>query len=132
MLASLAIGAVAILLLRAVQPDDTPTTGPSNYDGALTALCEAAELADANDLRRANGVFLSRAHRTLHDLAAEVSTIDRSVAATLLEAKATVESTLPLDDPDAPLALDDLVTATAAAIGAATDERPSTCEESRP
>ena len=122
---------MAIFVLRAVQPDDAPDNRPTDYGGALAALCEAAVFADDGELRRANGVFLSRAHLTLHELAAEVSATDRSASAMLLEAKAEVEATLPLDDPDAARALDDLVTATAAAIEVATDERPPTCEESR-
>ena len=131
MIVPCAIGAAAIFVLRAVETDDAPPARPTDYARALAALCESSGLADEGDLRRANGVFLSRAHLSLHDLAAEVSSIDRSASATLLEAKAEVEATLPLDDPDAGRALDELVVATAAAIEIATDERPPTCEDSR-
>lgn len=121
---------MAIVVLRALQPDEQPVESrPVDYGVAITALCEAAELADDGDLNAAHGVFLSRAHGRLHELAAEASDLDRAAAARLLEAKADVEATLPLEDPAAADALDALIAATRSAIEVVTDEPRPACEE---
>lgn len=121
---------MAIVVLRALQPDEVPVESrPVDYGVAITALCEAAELADDGDLNAAHGVFISRAHGRLHELAAAASELDRSVAARLLEAKADVEATLPLENPAAADALDALIAATRTATEAVTDEPAPSCEE---
>jgi hypothetical protein len=57
-------------------------------------LCEASTKADKGDVDGAGKEFYDTAHQPLHDLAAEVSDVDRAVAARLLEAKEAVESSL--------------------------------------
>ena len=132
-IASSAVGAVTILVLRGIQPDGAePNQRTPAYTRAFGALCESSELAERGDLRRAQGVFVSRSHLALHELAAEASDVDRSVAAALLEAKAEVEATLPLKDSDSPRALDDLIAATAAAMQTVTDAAAPTCQEAAP
>ena len=121
---------MAIVVERALQPDQPPVESrPVDYGVAIAALCDASELADDGELTAAHGVFLSRAHGRLHELAAEASDVDRAVAARLLEAKADVEATLPLEDPDAADALDALIVATRTAIELVTDEPAPLCEE---
>ena len=99
------------------------------FDAPLRALCEAAALAADDQFARANGVFLSRAHGPLHDLAAAVDEDDRRLSARLLEAKASVESTLPLGDAAAAPALNNLVAVAREATAAVTRSEPAPCED---
>ena len=130
LLVSCAIGVVAIIVLRALGPEEPDSIErPPDYTRAFKALCEVAGHAADGDLRAANGVFLSRAHLALHELAAEASEIDRGAAATLLEAKAAVEAALPLQDPATAGAVSALIDAMTTALETVTDQAPPTCEE---
>lgn len=71
--------------------DDTTVVAP---------LCDAMAAPDGT---AAGEVFTSRVHRPLHELADEVTAVDRTVATGLLEAKSAVETVVEGDTevPDA-------------------------------
>lgn len=62
------------------------------YQSAASGLCEASAGVDDGDIEGAESQFYDAVHQPLHDLAAEVSEVDRVIAARLLEAKEAVES----------------------------------------
>lgn len=62
------------------------------YQSAASGLCEATTRAEEGDIEGAEARFYDTVHQSLHDLAAEVSEVDRVTAARLLEAKEAVES----------------------------------------
>ncbi|MGH8872993.1 MAG: hypothetical protein ACRDWS_13585 [Acidimicrobiia bacterium] len=64
------------------------------YQTAASGLCEASSKAEMGDVDGAGEEFYDTAHQPLHDLAAEVTEVDRGIAARLLEAKEAVESGL--------------------------------------
>lgn len=64
------------------------------YVSAGSGLCDASASADMGELDLARQAFYDTAHRPLHQLAAEVADVDRTLAARLLEAKESVESGL--------------------------------------
>jgi hypothetical protein len=78
--------------------DETDETADP-YGTAATALCDAAGHARAADADAADTVFYDLVHQPLHDLAVEAAESDRAVAASLLEAKEAVESSLGDADP---------------------------------
>ena len=84
----------AILVLAAACT--SPAAAPADL---LAALCDAAAAPDVETAREA---FDVRAHQPLHDLADDLSTVDRTTTAALLQAKYVVESALAGQDP-APL-----------------------------
>jgi hypothetical protein len=71
------------------------------YLAAGSGLCDAAMKVETGDAAGAETVFYDTVHQPLHDLAAEVSEVDRAAAARLLEAKEAVESDLDTDPPEA-------------------------------
>jgi len=91
-------GFSAWIAVVALVSSTTACRGASNpddpYRSAASGLCEASTKADKGDVDGAGKEFYDTAHQPLHDLAAEVSDVDRAVAARLLEAKEAVESSL--------------------------------------
>lgn len=69
--------------------ESNPSDG---YQSAASGLCEATDMVDDGDIEGAESWFYDTVHQPLHDLAAEVSEVDRVTAARLLEAKEAVES----------------------------------------
>jgi hypothetical protein len=67
------------------------------YRSAASGLCEASAGVDDGDIEGAESRFYDTVHQPLHDLAAEVSEVDRVIAARLLEAKEAVESRFDTD-----------------------------------
>ena len=127
---ALVIGVVALTAMLRDEDTQTVERAP-DYDAALDALCEATARAVDGDLRRANGVFLSRAHAPLHELAAELDPLDRALEARLLESKAAVEATLPNLDPAAAAAMTELLGLAQDGVALVTDDDRPTCEENR-
>lgn len=75
---------------------------PADAEGDLmSALCTAI---DADDAAAAGTIFERDVHSPLHDLADEVTSVDRGVTTSLLEAKYDVEAVV-RGDADAPDAL---------------------------
>ena len=95
------------------------------YLAAGTGLCEAAMKAEGGDAAGAGTVFYDTVHQPLHDLAAEVSEVDRAVPARLLEAKEAVESALDTAQPDPADAWQTLLAATDEALVATGHDRLS-------
>ena len=98
---------------------------------ASQGLCDALELAEADDVTGAGREFEDRVHAYLHDLAAQLSTFDRPAAGELLEAKQRVEEALRGTSPDAAevhALIADLQRELADAADAA-GLQPSPCEE---
>lgn len=96
------VGVVAEDRLRAEIQRVLGTEGGSALDTAFQGLCAAGRLAEEGDLEGAGELFTDRAHAYLHELAAELSEIDRAAAAELLVAKQQVEAALagpPASDP---------------------------------
>lgn len=123
-----AVGIAAGVGVVASRPDENESTGARGYDAAYAALCRSATAATDGDLAGAQGLFISRAHGPLHDIAAALTDLDRSSAADLLEAKAAVEATLPVADDGAAAALRSLVAEARTAIAATTGATPPPCE----
>ncbi|MDE0805515.1 MAG: hypothetical protein OSA99_19615 [Acidimicrobiales bacterium] len=66
--------------------------------GVLAGMCETLEVSsNGGDAQRP---FYDEAHEDLHTLAADVTELDRAVAARLLRAKERVESALSAEFPD--------------------------------
>ena len=124
-LARLALAAV--LVGAACGDDDEPAAPPAPSDATVAALCDAVRAARDGDLDEAEDIVLGRAHDRLHELAAEVSDLDRTVAAALLEAKQRVEADLTNPSDELQRHLEDLVAATADAVAAAGRPRPDPC-----
>lgn len=90
------------VLVAAVVSACAGDDGTAEADGALMpALCTAI---DADDSAAAATIFERDVHAPLHDLADEVTPVDRTVTTSLLEAKYAVEAVV-RDDADAPDAL---------------------------
>lgn len=109
----------------------TATTGVTNAE-YFESLCAVRDDATAGDIAAARAGF---DHGPLHELADEVTDIDRGVAADLLEAKEAVESALADDttDPaDATALVTDLTEATLAAYAAAGQPIPAPCDQENP
>lgn len=101
--------------------------GGGSYVGAVTGLCEARRVAEAEPDEAAR-LFTDEAHVPLHDLAAEVEDEDRAAAAALLEAKQAVESDLddePLQGETLEADLDELLKATVSGLAAIDVEAPT-------
>lgn len=95
------------------------------YLAAGSGLCEAAMKAETGDAAGEETVLYDMVHQPLHDLAAEVSEVDRAVAARLLEAKEAVESGLDTGQPDTADAWQTLAAATDKALVATGYDRLS-------
>jgi hypothetical protein len=65
---------------------------------AYRDLCEAQALAEADDAWGASDAFNRGAHAYLHEIARELSSVDREATAQLLEAKAQLEAVLNAPD----------------------------------
>lgn len=90
------------VLVAAVVPACAGDGGTADDGGALVpALCAAI---GADDSAAAATIFERDVHGPLHDLTDEVTTVDRAVTTSLLEAKYAVEAVV-RDDADAPDAL---------------------------
>lgn len=100
-----------------------PPDGPA---AIVTALCQAHDFVET-DPAVARDTF-EQAHLDLHDLADEVSGVDRAVAADLLRAKQRVEAGFSAPTPPTDLAarLGTLTETTAAALSA-TGISPPAC-----
>jgi hypothetical protein len=98
---------------------DGEEVAASSLREAVTGLCAALEHLPA-DPRSARDAYYQLSHERLHMIAAAVQEIDRSAAASLLQAMAVVEEDLARPPFPASLAgdFDRLVTATRAALGA--------------
>lgn len=70
------------------------STSDDPYRFAASGLCEASARAAEGDFDGAEDEFYDTVHQPLHELAAELSGVDREIAARLLEAKEAVESGL--------------------------------------
>ena len=134
------VAALALLIVSSCSDDASPTaetqpttaitTAPSA--SLITDLCAVLNAASGDEIGVARETF---DHGPLHTLADEVTDIDRSVAAELLEAKEAVEADLAETAPDAVVLVDDLealVTATANALGATGVPAPKTCDPENP
>ena len=97
------------------------------YGGTYEALCQASEAARQGDAEAAERLFFDRAHQPLHQLAAEVSDVDRTVAARLHEAKAATEAAVNGDGDAEVLAR--LTGATRAALEATGHPTPPPCRQ---
>jgi len=123
-------GFSAWIAVVALVSSTTACRGESNPDDpyllAASGLCEASMRADMGDLDGAGVEFYDTAHQPLHDLAAEVSDVDRAVAARLLEAKEAVEYGLDGDQSELGDAFQSLVSAADQALSA-TGHSPMPC-----
>ena len=107
--------------------DDRAATPRTPRAQVLAGVCASADAADNHELRQANGLFLSRAHTGLHEVAADLQDVDRRLAARLLEAKNRVEVSLPSRADSAAGDLRTLVRLTATGIGTLDGTPPPTC-----
>ena len=90
---AIAVGSMTIFAEDDHDAEASHSGDGSGYVSLVTGLCEARSLA-GSDVEAAATAFENEAHVPLHDLAAEVGDADRDAAASLLEAKETVESDL--------------------------------------
>lgn len=100
------------------------------YQSAASGLCEASAEVDDGDIEGAESQFYDTVHQPLHDLAAEVSEVDRVIAARLLEAKEAVESRFETDSAGLGEAFRSLVSAVNESLTAiGHDSPPCTADE---
>jgi hypothetical protein len=92
-----------------------PTSEP--YAATAEGSCRAADAARAGDRDEARRVFYDRVHQSLHELAADLTTVDRTAAARLLETKEAVEGVFE-DSGDPAAVLDRLLAAVDAGLDA--------------
>ena len=95
-------------------PTSAPSTTGHSLEGLADGVCGVARQARAGDPAAARALFVGRVHEDLHQLADELSEMDRAVAARVLEAKQRVEDDLdrPVAPPDLGSDADELVAAT--------------------
>lgn len=127
-----ALALLALAGFAACSDDGAPTVEEESTGAAdgeyFASLCAVLDDADAGDLEAANAGF---DHGPLHELAEQVTEVDRGVAADLLQAKEAVESALAdeaTDPTEAATLVADLTTATLAAYEAAGLTVPAPCE----
>ena len=131
-----ALALLAIVGFAACSDDGSPTveetsTGPADSE-YFASLCAVLDDATAGDIEAANAGF---DHGPLHELAEQVTEIDRGVAADLLQAKEAVESALAdstTDPAEAAALVSELTDATLAAYEAAGQPVPAPCAEEYP
>jgi len=124
---SAALAAVLTLLVVSTcgSNDASPPASPPDQPSVVDALSEARGAAIDGDPSLARTLFFDRAHDRLHELAAAVSDIDRSIEARLLEAEQRVEADLSIDRaPDLAAHLAALAAVAADATEANGDPRP--------
>lgn len=93
----------------------TGAVSQERADDAMTALCDlAGRRVGRSEVRQA---FFTRAHETIHEVAAAAEAIDPAAAGRLLQAKFAVEGVL--QDPGSPGHLARLARELAAALAAA-------------
>lgn len=94
----------------------------------VDGVCNAAHATSSSETARE--IFFDEAHDGLHALAAEVTDVDRSIAAELLPAKENVERLLDGDTPPEQLrlALRFLRQASTDAVLAISDTEPERCD----
>jgi hypothetical protein len=112
-----AVGVIVVLLVAAAcgsADDDAGDADP--YDWVVAGLCRSAAEAGDGSVETARDTFFDTAHQGLHELADEVSDIDRAVAAALLQAKEAVEAGFTDGAEDIPTRLGALVAATDRAL----------------
>lgn len=98
--------------------------GGTAAEPVIAAVCRVADLV-AEDPAAAGRAFTDRAHEPLHALAREAADGGaRAAAARLLEAKNMVEEA---EDGPTPAAVDELVSATRAALAAVGRPEPGPC-----
>ena len=95
-------------------PASTPRPTGHTLEGLAEGVCGVAREARAGERAAARQHFVGRVHEDLHQLADELTDIDRAAAARVLEAKQRVEDDLdrPADPPDLGRDADELVAAT--------------------
>ncbi len=101
-------------------------TADDPYSPAAAGLCEATAETQAGNGDEARRLFYDIVHQPLHDLAAEIAQVDRTLAARLLEAKESVEFALDNDRAALAESFQVLVGAADAAM-AATGHNPVPC-----
>jgi len=99
------------------------------YQSAASGLCEASTGVDYGDIEGAESQFYDTVHQPLHDLAAEVSEVDRVIAARLLEAKEAVESGFDTDPAGLGEELRSLISAVDESLIAIGDDPPPCASE---
>lgn len=128
-LAALAIGCAS----EGEEAPQAPSSrlSPAELRNAYAAICRSrGEVAD--DFMQAREKFYGEAHTTLHVLAEEIGEDDRRMAASLLEAKNTVEAALAGEVPDpAEMALDRLLSTLEQAL-LSLDVEPPSCSANVP
>jgi hypothetical protein len=95
---SLYLGLACFLVLAGCGNGDQarPASAPSDSEGnvwvaAVEGVCAAADEA-SRSTQTARSLFLDEAHEGIHRLADEVASVDRKLAADVLEAKQAVEA----------------------------------------
>jgi hypothetical protein len=131
-----ALALLALAGFAACSDDGAPTVEETSTVAAdnehFASLCAVLDDTNAGDLPAASAGF---DHGPLHELADQVTDIDRGIAADLLEAKEAVESALADDTTDpaeAAVLVAELTDATRAAYAAAGDAVPEPCTEESP
>jgi hypothetical protein len=131
-----ALALLALVGFTACSDDGAPTVEEISTGAAdneyFASLCAVLDDVGAGDLQAANAGF---DHGPLHELADQVTDIDRGVAADLLQAKEAVESALADDTTDpaeAAVLVAELTDATLAAYAAAGQPVPEPCTEENP
>ncbi len=110
--------ACGVALLFVVTGCGDGSDGSEEPDPLVAELCQAVEDAAGADVDAARAQFTDRAHQPLHELAAEVTQVDRTLAARLLEAKEQVEADLDQRNLEPDVLADDLATLAEAASAA--------------
>lgn len=129
-LIAVAVATAAGLAVWSLASRSSPSPPVVTDRAEVAALCDAVASARGGDLEAAYGVFLSRAHTPLHELAAAAAARHhRAVAARLLEAKAAAEASLPVKGETAGEDLEALLAATRDAAALVNGRRPPPCPE---
>ena len=93
------IGVVALVVHARNESSERPRTSNAT---TVVGLCQAAREAADGDRVAATNTFYDQSHQSLHVLAAQVESRDRSIATRLLETKNTVENELNIGGPALP------------------------------
>lgn len=99
-------GAAALALLLAACGGGSSPGGGAGLAGVADGVCQAAAQAGGGDVEQARATFYDRSHDGLHDVAGRLDSVDRTLAARLLEAKQRVESGLDRRPPPASVVAD--------------------------
>lgn len=107
-------------------PEDGKASQLANFRSARDGLCSAATQAHNGELTDVRDTFF-HLHQTLHGLAADAESVDRSAAARLLEAKAVVETGLQRVSTSTAADFDALAIVTGHALAAVGGTDPGPC-----